>query len=348
MATREHLKIAGREIPPGTRETLYLDAARLYTHTRLQLVAEVIHSRRPGPVLLVCAAIHGDELNGVEICRQLLAHRLLEKLRGSLIIVPVVNIFGFLNRSRYMPDRRDLNRCFPGSESGSLGGRFAWLFHEEILKACSHVIDLHTGAIHRSNLPQIRANLDTLAARKMAESFGAPVVLDARFRDGSLRAAADAIGIPLILYEAGEALRFNDYAIKAGVQGVLNVMRGLDMLPASRRRRSFLPEIARSSSWVRAESDGTCRFIATLGQRVKKGDELAKIASPFSPTAKSVRAPFSGIVIGRNNIPLVNEGDALFHLARFGTVADAESKVEAFREQLADSELLEDPLRDTP
>lgn len=345
---RENLTIAGKAIAPGSRETVYLDVARLYTNTQLQLVAEVIHSRKPGPVLLVCAAIHGDELNGVEICRQLLAHRLLEKLRGSLIIVPVVNILGFLNRSRYMPDRRDLNRCFPGSESGSLGGRFAWLFHEEILKACTHAIDLHTGAIHRSNLPQIRANLNTATARQMAESFGAPVILDAQIRDGSLRGAADAIGIPLILYEAGEALRFNEYAIKAGVQGVLNVMRGLDMLPARRRKRSLLPEIARSSSWIRAESDGTCRFIAGLGQRVSKGEQLATIASPFSAEASSVSAPFSGIVIGRNNIPLVNEGDALFHLARFGTVADAESKVEAFREQLAQSELLDDPLLDTP
>ncbi len=347
MAKRGSLIIAGREIAPGQRETVYLDIAKLYTHTSLELVADVIHGRRSGPVLLVCAAIHGDELNGVEVCRQLMKHKLLQHLRGSLIIVPVVNVFGFLHLSRYLPDRRDLNRCFPGSEKGSIGGRFAHLFRTEILSRCTHAIDLHTGAVHRSNLPQIRANLDNEEVRKMAESFGVPVVLDSKLRDGSLRESADAANIPLILYEAGEALRFNDYAIKAGVRGVLNVMRGLGMLPPSRRKKELPPVVARSSSWVRATGDGTCRFEAHLGRRVRQGDLLAAIASPFSPQEQEILAPYAGIVIGRNNIPLVHEGDALFHIARFETVGGAERTVEAFREELAVLNN-DDPLMDRP
>jgi len=338
MSTRAAFEIAGQTVAPGSRQTVSLEIGRLYTHTHLELVAEVIHGRREGPVLLVCAAIHGDELNGVEICRQLMKRKGLERLRGTLIIVPVVNIFGFLHRSRYLPDRRDLNRCFPGSERGSMGARFAHSFVSEVLHKCSHVIDLHTGAVHRSNLPQVRANLDDPVVLKMAESFGAPLMLNAALRDGSLRGCADEAGIPLILYEAGEALRFNDYAIKAGLSGVINVMRALEMLPAVRRKTRPLSEIARSSGWVRAEVDGTCRFLARLGLRVKAGEQLAAIASPFSPQEHPVIAPWSGIIIGRNNIPLVNEGDALFHIARFETLGEAERSVEAFYENLGETE----------
>jgi len=338
MTIRAAFEIAGQRVEPCSRATVALEIGKLYTHTDLELVAEVIHGRRDGPVLLVCAAIHGDELNGVEICRQLLKRQALQRLRGTLIIVPVVNIFGFLHHSRYLPDRRDLNRCFPGSERGSMGARFAHSFVREVLHKCSHVIDLHTGAVHRSNLPQVRANLDDPVVRRMAESFGAPVMLNAALRDGSLRGCADDAGIPLILYEAGEALRFNDYAIKAGLKGVINVMRDLQMLPPARHRKQTLCEEARSSSWVRAELDGTCRFIARLGQRVRASDPLAAIASPFSPREELLLAPWAGIVIGRNNIPLVNEGDALFHIARFDTLGEAARSVEAFRETLGDKD----------
>ncbi len=328
---RKPIVIAGVEIAPGERKKIYLDVARLYTHTNLELVAEVLHGRREGPTLLVSAAIHGDELNGVEICRQLLKKQSLSRLKGTIIVVPVVNIFGFIHRSRYLPDRRDLNRCFPGTAKGSVGGRAAFLFRTEILERCTHAIDLHTGAIHRSNLPQIRTNLDNPVANEMAHWFGAPVILDSQLRDGSLRECADRSGIPLILYEAGEALRFDMDAIKGGVRGVLNVMRGLGMLaPSSKVKRTYTPAIARTSYWVRADADGTCLFIAKLGQRVKKGDVIAWIASPFSQEEQAVVCPNNGIVIGRNNIPLVNEGDALFNIARFDTVATAAKSVEGF------------------
>lgn len=328
-------KIGGETFYPGDRRTLHLDLARLYTHTHLDLDVEIIRGRKPGPTLLVSAAIHGDELNGVEICRQLLKHKSLSRIRGTLVIVPVVNIFGFIHRSRYLPDRRDLNRCFPGSSKGSLGARIAHLFRTQILNHCDYVIDLHTGAVHRSNLPQIRANLQNPKAESMAKAFGAPVVLDSELRDGSMRAAADAAGIPLILYEAGEALRFDNNAIRGGLRGIINVLRHLEMLPPSRRKtRPFNPVVANSSSWIRCESDGIFRSVVDLGQRVSRGQLMGYIASPFGSEYQEVVSPNAGIIIGQNNIPLVNEGDALYHLARFDATTRAEQRVERFTEEV--------------
>lgn len=330
------IEIAGCIVQPGERKTIHVDLARLYTNTHLDLDIEVIHGRRAGPTLMVCAAIHGDELNGVEICRQLLKHKSLHRIAGTLIIVPVVNIFGFIQQSRYLPDRRDLNRCFPGSEKGSLASRIAYIFRTQILSHCTHVLDLHTGAIHRSNMPQIRANLDNPIAREMANAFGAPVIIDSKLRDGSLRQCADEAGISLILYEAGEALRFDDSAIRGGIRGVMNVVRYLKMLPALKRSKKELTSVvANSSSWIRTNSDGVFRSVVSVGQRVSKGQSMGIVASPFGTQEEEVVAPNSGIIIGQNNIPVVNEGDALYHLARFEESSlAAEKQVERITEQI--------------
>ncbi|MFT5720242.1 MAG: putative deacylase, partial [Motiliproteus sp.] len=283
-------------------------------------------------------------LNGVEVCRQLLKHKTLNRIHGTLIIVPVVNIFGFIHRSRYLPDRRDLNRCFPGSDKGSLGARIAYIFRTRILNHCTHVIDMHTGAIHRSNLPQIRANLDNPTAERMAQAFGAPVIVDSKLRDGSLRQCADEANISLILYEAGEALRFNDNAIRGGIRGVLNVMRTLSMLPSSKHPKRLLPPVvANSSSWIRAESDGVFRSGVRLGQRVSRDQLMGVVASPFGDQEHEIFAPTSGIIIGQNNIPLVNEGEALYHLARFDESLKAERQVGRITEQIDAHPLAEEP-----
>tara|TARA_R110002167_G_scaffold15727_9_gene62450 strand:+ start:4774 stop:5820 length:1047 start_codon:yes stop_codon:yes gene_type:complete len=329
------LEIAGETLRPGERKSLHIDLGKLYNHTNLDLDIEVIHGRRAGPILMVCAAIHGDELNGVEVCRQLLKHKSLNRLQGTLIIVPVVNIFGFIHRSRYLPDRRDLNRCFPGSDKGSLGARIAYTFRTQILNHCTHVIDMHTGAIHRSNLPQIRANLDNPVAEMMAQAFGAPVIIDSKLRDGSLRQCADEADISLILYEAGEALRFDDSAIRGGIRGVINVMRKLSMLPSSKNTKRLLPPVvANSSSWIRADADGVFRSVVVLGQRVSRGQIMGVVASPFGDQEHEIFAPNSGIIIGQNNIPLVNEGEALYHLARFDQSLKAERQVGRITEEI--------------
>ncbi|SDK99941.1 hypothetical protein SAMN05192555_102140 [Franzmannia pantelleriensis] len=330
---RAPFEIAGTRIAAGARLQIDVPVARLYTHAPLHIPVEVVHGRQDGPVLLVCGGIHGDEINGVEIVRRLLRSKQLHRLRGTLIAAPIVNVFGFVQHSRYLPDRRDLNRCFPGSEAGSLGGRVAALFREQIVDHATHIIDLHTGAIHRTNLPQIRAQLKTHPETEaMAEAFGAPVILNAELREGSLRHYAQNRGVPVLTYEAGEALRFDEWAIAPGVRGVLRVMRRIGMLTGEhRRRRPPAAELANGSSWARAPIDGILRPRVRLGARVAKGQVLGLVADPFGNAEGEVVAMADGIVIGMSNLPLANEGEALFHVARFDAIEEAESAVELFQ-----------------
>lgn len=327
------LSIGGTEIAPGHRATVELPIPQLYTHTPMTMPVHVVNGRRDGPRLFVCAAIHGDELNGVEVIRRLLQRTALRHLRGALLAVPIVNVYGVIHHSRYLPDRRDLNRSFPGSERGSLTARLADLFMSEIVERCTHGIDLHTGAFHRANLPQIRANLKDEETFRLARAFGVPVLLDSDLRDGSLRGAAAERNIPILLYEAGEALRFDEVSIRPAVQGIQNVMRTLGMLPSRRARRRDVSEpfVARSSSWVRAPESGIFRSLVPLGTHVDNNTLLGMIADPFGEAQSKVIAPFGGIVIGRTNLPLVHQGEALFHIARFEDVKEVAERVEAFQ-----------------
>jgi predicted deacylase len=281
-------------------------------------------------VLFVSAAIHGDELNGVEIVRRLLRRKVLRSLRGTLLAVPVVNVHGFLDQSRYLPDRRDLNRSFPGSARGSIAARLAHLFMREIVEKADYGIDLHTGAINRSNLPQVRANIDDKETLELAKVFGAPVVINSNIRDGSLRESAAEMGMPLLLYESGEALRFDELCIKAGIRGILDVMRHLDMLPGAKKAARNDCVIARTTRWVRAVESGIVTNRVKLGARVAEGQPLATISDPLGDNEVRVVAPFDGIVIGGSNLPLAHEGDALFHIASFTDVPRAEDVVETF------------------
>jgi len=325
--------IGETKIQPGTRVYVDIPVADLYTHNALKMPVQVINGKYPGPTLFVSAAIHGDEINGVEIIRRLLAQKNLQQLRGCLIAVPVVNVHGFLTHSRYLPDRRDLNRSFPGSPKGSVASRLAYKFAEQIIAVADYGIDIHTGAMHRTNLPQIRANLDDERTRELAQVFNVPVLINAAVRDGSLRAYASEKGIPTLLYEAGEALRFNEVAIRAGLRGVTNVMRKLGMLPAKPSANTIEPLTATSTGWVRASGSGIVRSKIKLGQRVKMGEALFTISDPFGETEFSVTAPFGGIIIGKSNLPLAHEGDALFHIARFDSVSEAADVVEEFRSE---------------
>ncbi len=345
MANRRPLYISGEDITPGSRVTVDIPVARLYTHTPINMPVQVVRGRKPGPRIFVSAAIHGDEINGVEVIRRLLKLPLLNRLHGTLIAVPIVNVHGFLHHSRYLPDRRDLNRVFPGSECGSLAARLAHLFMNEIVANSQYGIDIHTGAQHRSNLPQIRAKLDDPETERLARIFGVPVIINSNLRDGSLREAAAERGIPMLLYEAGESLRFDEIAIRAGVQGVVNVLRALKMLPATRSRRAPPePFVARSSSWMRAPQGGILRALVPLGARVVKGEVLGLVADPFGEREEEVISTAEGIVIGRTNLPLVNEGEALFHIARFRAPGEVAEQVEAFQqEHVLAAEILPEP-----
>jgi predicted deacylase len=331
----EPLQIAGQAIRAGTRQRIDIPVGRRVTGAEVSLPIEVVHGKRPGPRLFVCAAIHGDEINGVEIIRRVLRRKLLPRLRGTLIAVPVVNLFGFIGLSRYLPDRRDLNRSFPGSPTGSLAARLAHTFVSEVVENSTHGIDLHTAAVHRSNLPQIRACLDHDETARLAQCFGVPVLIDAHTRDGSLRQEVFEREIPMLLYEGGEALRFDERTIKAGERGVLSIMRALDMLPPPRKQRPPMePYVARSSYWVRAPESGVLRERVKLGALVDANEKLGTIADPLGAEEATVVAPKPGVVIGRTELPLVNEGDALFHVATFARPEDVSASVEDFQDEL--------------
>ncbi len=309
--------------------------ARPYGQAEVFLPAQVVRGREDGARLFVSAAVHGDEINGVEIIRRLLRLRVLRRLRGSLLAVPVVNVYGFQTQSRYLPDRRDLNRSFPGSAKGSLTARLAHQFMTEVVAHSTHGIDLHTGTAHRENLPQIRACLDDAETERLAQAFGAPVILNANLRDGSLRQAVLERKIPMLVYEAGEALRFDELGIRAGVRGVLSVMRAIGMLPEPRPARERVePFVAHSSMWVRAPDSGILRSPLRLGAKVSSDQVLGTISNPLGENEAPVLSPLSGVIIGRLNLPLVNEGDALFHLASFEWPATVAQQVEAFQEAL--------------
>ncbi|MBD3422385.1 MAG: succinylglutamate desuccinylase [Chitinivibrionales bacterium] len=330
---RPPVEIGDKRVESGTNDIVNLAVTRLYTHTNIRIPIYVNHSRKEGPVLFVSAAVHGDEINGVETIRRLLKHRSLHRMRGTLIAIPIVNIFGFINHSRYLPDRRDLNRHFPGSDKGSLTSRLANLLMEEVVGKCTHGIDLHTGSNHRYNLPQIRASLNDPETRRLALAFGVPVVLDSDMRDGSMRQAVHEMGIPMLLYEGGEALRFNEAVIRSGLRGILAVMNAIGMIQRKKRSSKIQPGIAKSSVWVRARMSGIFYARVRLGDVVEKGEIIGKISDPLDTTGIDVISPASGVIIGLTNLPLTYSGDALVHIATYDKLEQVEDSIEAFIEE---------------
>ncbi len=330
MAKNNPITIGDTEILPGQRTDVNIPIADLYTATSLHMPMQIICGRSAGPTLFVSAAIHGDELNGVEIIRRLLKRKLLNSIKGTLLAVPIVNVHGFINQSRYLPDRRDLNRSFPGSPKGSIASRIAHTFIEQVVSKADFGIDLHTGAVDRSNLPQIRGNMDDEGTLGIAKAFGAPVIVNANIRDGSLRACAADVGMPMLIYEAGEALRFDEVCIRAGIRGIVNVMRQIGMLSESKPRKASEPLIARYTRWVRSPDSGIVSDKVKLGSRVKKGQRLAIISDPLGADEDYVVSPFDGIIIGCANLPLAYEGEALFNVAAFDSASRAENLVEEF------------------
>jgi predicted deacylase len=327
------ITIGGVEVQSGTRQLVHLPLPEFYTYAPTTMPIHICHGRSPGPCLLITSAIHGDEINGVEIIRRLLGHKSLGRIKGTLMLIPVVNVFGFVAQSRYLPDRRDLNRSFPGSPKGSMASRLADVIMSEVLPGCTHMIDLHTGAINRENLPQIRATLNSnRELEQLAKAFNAPVVLDANLREGTFREAAQGKGIQTLVYEAGEALRFDEVSIRAGVAGILNVLSHLGMTRKRTRRREHHPLIAKSTQWVRAPQSGVARSLVALGAKVSVGDELAYISDPSGGHEEVVKSTVAGIVIGRTRLPLVHEGEAVFHIAKFAQTSAAAESIENFQD----------------
>jgi uncharacterized protein len=310
-------QIAGREVARGQTATVDLEVSTLANNTRLHLPVHVVHGAKDGPVFFVSGVVHGDEIQGVEIIRRLLKFLAPEKLAGTLLAVPIVNSFGFLNQSRYMPDRRDLNRSFPGSDQGSLASLLADLFFREVVLRSKYGVDYHTAALHRSNLPQIRVSPKDERLEALAEAFAPPMILVARERDGSLRKCAADEGVQMLLYEGGEALRFDEKAIDAAVKGTLRVMHHLGMIEqAPAVVAGHVTTKSFSSAWVRAPEGGILHSVRREGDRVAKLEPLGVISDPLGTATVSVVAEEDGIIIGRTQLPVVNRGDALFHIAR--------------------------------
>ncbi len=310
------IKIDGVSVKRGERKRINIDMGATYDFTDVYMPVEVVRGKKDGPTLFISSTIHGDEINGIEIVRRILESPDLKNISGTLIAIPVVNVFGFNDRSRYLPDGRDLNRCFPGNKNGSMTSQVAYKFMNEIVKKSNYGIDLHTGASHRSNYPQIRANLGNIKTLNLAKAFGAPVIINSNLRDGSLRESVSEQNIPMLLYEGGEALRFDKMVIEIGVKGILNFMREIGMIESQvceiSNKKVF---VANSSSWVRAPKGGIHIAYQKLGKIVKIGDVLGEISNPFGDHKTLVKATENGIIIGMSKIPMANKGDALFHIA---------------------------------
>lgn len=306
--------VAAQRVQPGTRRQINLPAGRLPSGTELSLRLQILHGTEPGPAVWLSGAIHGDEIVGVEIIRRVLETLDEQELRGTVIAVPVVNVFGFVAESRYLPDRRDLNRSFPGSRRGSLASRLARLFVDNVLEPTEFGIDFHAGSDDRTNLPQVRGNLDDEETRRLAMAFSAPLMLHAKTIKGSLRETAVRRGKRVLLFEGGEPRRFNPGPVQAGADGALRVLHALEMIEASPASMIESAE-ARSTKWIRAPRGGIFHLQTRLGARVRRGELIGVITEPSGRGGREVRARASGMIMGHAVNPLVHQGDSLVHIA---------------------------------
>jgi len=319
------LAIAGRAIPPGSVVQIFLKVSEYYTAAPVNVPITVVRGARRGPIVFLTAAIHGDELNGVEVVRRIMTSTSPETLRGALICAPVVNRPGFLTHSRYLPGHQDLNRCFPGDPDGNAAQRLAHILFREIVRRADRGIDLHTASHGRTNLPHVRADMADETVRRMARNFGSEIIVDTPGMAHTLRAAATGAGVPTIIFEAGETFRFQRSMVARGVRGVRNVLAALKMIPAPRRSARF-QVVVKVSEWVRAPRGGIADVLVRPGEIVYPGDVIASITNPFGREVSSVRATLTGLVLGINTVPLAHPGDAICHIARLRrTLATLES-----------------------
>lgn len=307
-----YITINGRKIAAGKNALVNLRIAKLPTHTVIDLPIYVYRGEEDGPVLLITSGLHGDELNGVETLRRMIADGSVVPDRGTVIAVPIVNVYGFLNNSRYLPDGRDLNRSFPGTKSGSLAGRLAWTMMNDVLPIVDLGVDLHTGGAN-TNFPQIRCDASNEKNLELARAFAPPFIVNSPLRDGSFRKAADKKGKSVLVYEGGESLRFDELAITECINGVLRLMDYLEMTDNGAPERNE-PRVIMKNTWIRAHNSGLYRPFVSCGDNVRKGQVLATITDPFGEAEVKTKARHKGYVIGLRSIPVVNRGDALINI----------------------------------
>lgn len=335
---QSNLTICDATIHPGETANLALPLPEFYSCTSFYMPIKVVHGKEPGPCLLIFAAVKGDELNGLEIINQLLASDAIKELKGSLIAVPVLNVVGLM-KPRSLTREDSLMYSFPGVEDGSYSERFAYVFTQEILSKANYCLELQTGSLNHDILPQVYCNFDEREGKRLAQQFSAPVVTHTDTTQHSLRKTTEEMGIPLLVYQAGEAMRFDQQAISIGLKGVTKVMQSLGMLDAElpEQEEGFKPVFSRDHDWIRAHCSGVLLVEVELGQMIKKNQTIGRISDPFSAdTVEPVKAPLDGIVVGINRNPLIHEGDTLFKVASFIDNDRAETALEAWGETQAD------------
>lgn len=315
----KQIKILNKIIEPGKRYQFNLDIARLHTRTKLDVPVIIERGEKDGPCLLLSGGIHGNEVNGVEIVRQIIAKGYNKPDYGMIMCVPVLNVFGFISQTREFPDGRDLNRVFPGSQNGSLASRFAWYFMNEIVPHADYCIDFHTGGASRFNYSQLRIEEDDKEVMELAKIFGTKFIKSSSLREKSYRESATMMGKKVLLFEGGKSLNLDRMVTKSGLFGTLRVINHLKMKSYPQELlNSFKaeeePVLFSSSSWVRAKHSGLFRSYTNTGKHVKKGEVIGSITDPYGDFERKIRATHSGYIICSNHAPIVNQGDAVFHI----------------------------------
>ena len=311
------LTILGESILPGESKTIYMEIAKLHTATKLKIPVIIERSKIDGPTVLFCAGIHGDEINGVEIVRSIIVQKINKPKRGTIICIPVINIFGFVNKSREFPDGRDLNRVFPGSKNGSLASRFAYHILREIVPLIDYCVDFHAGGASRFNAPHIRIIPNSPELKHLADIFDAPFTLYSKNITGSFRNALEKMNVKILLFEGGKSLDINDNIAEEGVNGAKRILQHLEMLnPKQKTSKRNDPTIfIARSGWVRASRSGLFHDYNKIGCYVKKGFVLGSITDPFGKFVQKVKAPNDGYIINANHSPIVYQGDAIYHIS---------------------------------
>lgn len=315
--TSKDLTILGEIIRPGESRTLNMEIAKLHTMTKLKIPVIIERSEIDGPTILFSAGLHGDEINGIEIVRQLIVQKINKPKIGTIICIPVINVFGFLNRSREFPDGRDMNRVFPGSKNGSLASRFAYYLLNGIIPNVDYCIDFHAGGACRFNAPQIRIVPNNPELKALADVFQSPFGLYSKNIAGSFRNSCDKLGVKMLLFEGGKSLDINEEITKEGIEGTKRFLNHFSML--NPKRKFSKPEkktvYIERSTWIRAKTSGLFHGLTKTRNFVQKGEVLAKISDPYGKVEYKVKAPNSGYIINVNDAPIVYQGDAIFHIS---------------------------------
>jgi len=305
----------GELISPGETRDVNLAISESYSGMTVRVPLQVRRAKEPGPTVFVTAALHGDEINGTGAVRRLIQDDEIDLRSGALILVPVLNLFGFDRHSRYLPDRRDLNRAFPGMAGGSLASRMAHTIFQQIVLRCDYGIDLHTASIRRTNYPNIRGDLSDPKVRQIAAAFGCDLICDGKGPKGSLRREACQAGCPTIIMEGGEVWKVQPGIVETAVRGIANVLKSLDMLEGAVEAPPYQITI-KKSKWIRAEKGGFMQFHVSPGDIIEKGQPLITNTTLLGHETSSINAPFDAIVIGMTTLPAISPGEPVCHLGK--------------------------------